>query len=137
VITAITGLLAAIVLIASVAAVYLVTKSKRVEASVDVLGKLVDTLTKGNADLRATLEHRETQHQAERLADKAECDVALAGERDARKAEHLQCQKDIASLQGKVDVLTTNIADVIATAVVAAVSVRTAVQGERHNEGNV
>ena len=128
----IAGLLASIVLVASVAAVYLVTKSKRVEASIDVLGKLVDTLTTGNTELRALMVQREVEHQHERAADLAACDDALASERQARQAEHLQCQKDIAALQGKVDVLTTNIAEVIATAVVAAVGVRTAVQGEGH-----
>lgn len=130
---AITGLLAAIVLIASLAAIYLVTKSKRVQDSIDVLGKLVDTLTTGNGELRAQMAHQEREHQAERAADKAECDKAIDAEREARRVEHLKCQQDIAALQGKVEVLTTNIADVIATAVVAAVSVRAAVQGEGHS----
>ena len=129
---ALPALLASIVLVASLAAVYLVTKSKRVEASIDVLGQLVDTLTTGNVELRATLEQRERQHQADRATDKAACDDALAAEREARRVEHLKCQKDIAALEGKVDVLTTNIADVIATAVVAAVSIQTAVQGPGH-----
>lgn len=113
----ITGLLAAIVLIASLVAVYLVTKSQRVEKSIETLGSLVDTLTKGNADLRAEASYREQQHQLERVADKNACDNALAAERAARQLETLACQREISMMQGKVDALTTNIAEVIATAV--------------------
>lgn len=128
----IVGLLAAIVLVASCAAIYLVTKSKRVEKSLEVLGQLVDTLTTGNTELRALMAAKEVEHQMQRAHDKAECDHVIDAEREARRAEHMVCQKDIAALQGKVDVLTTNVADVIATAVIAAVQIRTATQGEGH-----
>ncbi len=101
--SSIAGAVATLVLIASVVAVYLVTKSKRVEASVDVLGKLVDTLSTGNDELRALIKDKEQAHQMERAA----------------------CQKEIATLQGKVEVLTTNIADGIASAVISAVALRT------------
>lgn len=113
-----------VVLVSSLFAVYLVTKSKRVEASITVLGQLVDSLTKGNADLRATLAHQEHQHQQDRKADMAVCDAALAQERSERRIEHLACQKEVSLLQGKVDVLTTNLAEVIASAVIGAVALR-------------
>jgi hypothetical protein len=114
--------LAFVVLIASVIAVVLVTRSKRVETALKVIGESVDTISTANRELRDMIEQRAVQYAANRLADKQACDEALAAEREARQADNLACAKDIATLQGKVDVLTGDMGDMIATAVLRTIA---------------
>ena len=131
VVSAIAG---AVLLVATVIAVYLVTKSKRVETSLRIMGESVDVLSTANAELRSIIDQNEATYKWQRAEDRRKCDQALAEEVEARRKENIDCNTKIATLQGKVDALTTNIADVISTAVLKTLEVSTAVQGPKHND---
>ena len=114
--------LAFVVLIASVIAVVVVTRSKRVETALKVMGDSVDTISTANRELREMADLRAAQYEANRVADQKACDEALAAERNARIADNLECATQIAKLQGKVDVLTGDVGDMIATAVLRTIA---------------
>lgn len=116
------ALVALILLVGSIIAVVVVTRSKRVETALGVMGDSVDTISTANRELREMIEQRAIQYAANRLVDQKACDEALAIERAARQAEGLLCATQIATLLGKVEVLTGDVGDMIANAVLRTIA---------------